>query len=242
MNVDDQRCFNVDSTLMCLLGYTLLFNIFTNDKFFFISKSDISNFADDNTISSCGKVLGDNLRSFKFDLAQLLKWFKVNSLKLNPGKFQFMILETNTDVKVNLFLNGYKIEKSHVVVLGITIDDNLTFKTHIENIFRTKKHKLHALQRIRRYLSTDKAKTLYNAFIRSQFCYAPLIWMFAGKLLISRVQKIHFRSLQVVHNTYCTTYDKLLSIRNGVSINQRCLRFFVTEVFKSVDNVNPNFM
>ena len=46
-----------------------------------------------------------------------------------------MILGTNTDVKVNLFLDGCKIKKSQdVTLLEITIDDNLSFKTHIENI------------------------------------------------------------------------------------------------------------
>ena len=35
----------------------LLFNIFTNDIFFFVEKSEICNFADNNTIYSCGKDL-----------------------------------------------------------------------------------------------------------------------------------------------------------------------------------------
>ena len=91
----------------------------------------------------------------------------------------------------------------------LRIDDKLSFKTHIENICRKAKYKLHSLQRRRKYLSTDKAKKLCNAFIDSQFYYAPSIWMFAGKLLISRVQKIDFRSLKVVHNTHDITYDKL---------------------------------
>ena len=154
-----------------------------------------------------------------------------------------MILETNNDIKVNLFLDVNKVEKSQeVVLLGINIDNKLSFKTHIENICRKAKHKLHALQRIGKYLSTDKAKTLCNAFINSQFHYLPLIWMFAGKLLISRVQKINFWSLQVVHNTYDTTYAELLSMNSDVSIHQRHLRFLVPEVFISVKKLNPHFM
>ena len=146
-------------------------------------------------------MLGDILHNLKFDLGHILKWFKANSLKPNSGKFQFMILGTNTDIKVSLFLDENKIEKSQeVVLLGITIDDKLNFKTHIENICRKAKYKLHTLQNIRKYLSTDKAKTLCNAITNSQFYYALLIWMFPGKLLISRARKIHFRSLQVVHN------------------------------------------
>ena len=46
-----------------------------------------------------------------------------------------MILRTNTDIKVNLFLDRDKFGKSpEVVVNGTTIDDKLSFKTHIENI------------------------------------------------------------------------------------------------------------
>ena len=89
-------------------------HIFTNDMLFFVSRSDICNFANDNTVSSCGEVIGNTLLNLKFDLGHILKWFKINSLKPNPGKFQFMIqhdLGTNTDIKVNLFLDGNKIEK-----------------------------------------------------------------------------------------------------------------------------------
>ena len=149
----------------------------------------------------------------------------------------------NTDIKVNLFLDGNKTKKSQeVVIFGLTLGDKLSFKMHIENNCRKAKDKLHAQQCIRKYLSTDKEKTFCNAFINSQFFYAPLIWMFAGKLLISRVQKIHFRSLQVVHNTYDTAYNELLSMNRDVSIHQRHLRFLVTEVFKSVNKLNPHFM
>ena len=88
-----------------------------------------------------------------------------------------MILGTNMDIKVNLFLDGNKIEIfQKVVLLRTTIDDKLNVKAQTESICRTVKYKLNTLQRIRKYLSTDIANC--NAFISSQFYYAPLIWMF----------------------------------------------------------------
>ena len=104
------------------------------------------------------------------------------------------------------------------------------------------KCKLCALQRIRNYLSTEKARLLATAFINSQFYYAPLIWMFAGKSLISKVQKIHFRILQVVYNTYEKSYNELLILNRDISIHQKHLHFLVREVYKSVNNLNPQFM
>ena len=44
----------------------LLFNIFINDILLFASKSGTFNFADDNTLSSCGRMLGNILHNLKF--------------------------------------------------------------------------------------------------------------------------------------------------------------------------------
>ena len=63
-----------------------------------------------------------------------------------------MILRTNTDIKVNLFLDRDKFGKSpEVVVNGTTIDDKLSFKTHIENIAEQQQKKLHAFRCITKY-------------------------------------------------------------------------------------------
>ena len=71
----------------------LLLNVFINDIFMFIEKTEVCNFADDNTIYDCGEDLSNILENLKHDLKILLKWFRINSLQANPEKFQFMILE-----------------------------------------------------------------------------------------------------------------------------------------------------
>ena len=43
----------------------LLFNVFINDWYFFALKSEICNYADDNTLHSCGQVLENVLCNFK---------------------------------------------------------------------------------------------------------------------------------------------------------------------------------
>ena len=87
----------------------------------------VDSFADDNAISSCGELLDDILHNVKLDLGYISKWLKVNSLKSSPCKFQFIILENNADVKINLFLDRNKGEKHQEFVLfTATIDDKLT--------------------------------------------------------------------------------------------------------------------
>ena len=50
----------------------LLFNIFINDLFFVIEKSDICNFVDDNTFYSCGVTCKTVLENLKHDASKLL--------------------------------------------------------------------------------------------------------------------------------------------------------------------------
>ena len=68
------------------------------------------------------------------------------------------------------------------------------------------------------------------------------MWMFAGKSQISKVQKINFRTLQVVYNTYEKSYNELLILNRDISIHQKHLHFLAKEVYKSVDNLHPQFM
>ena len=108
-------------------------------------------------------------------------------------------------------------ESRKVVLLCITTDNLLISNDHIDNLCRTANYKLYALHRIRKYLSLEKAKLLYNAFTNSQFSYAPLVWMFCRKKQYLKIQKIHRKALKVVYNSN-KNYDDLLRNNNEVSI------------------------
>ena len=107
----------------------LLFNIFINDIFFFVEKSETCNFADDNTVYSYGKDLA-KIKEYQIcTMKDILKWFRLNSLKSNPGKFQFMILGDKTCYKDILKINSTCVQSSdEVTLLGVMIDKNLTYK------------------------------------------------------------------------------------------------------------------
>ena len=64
-----------------------LFNIFINDLFFSIQKSEACNFADDNTLFCGDKNLDLVFLNLNSDLSNVMDWFKINSLRDDPGKF-----------------------------------------------------------------------------------------------------------------------------------------------------------
>ena len=91
-----------------------------------------------------------------------------------------------------------KIEESQkVVLLGLTIYNRSTFKDHVDMLCSTGNYKLHALRRIKKYLTLEKAKLIYNAFINSQFNYASVIWMFCRKKDYLKIAKIQYKALKL---------------------------------------------
>ena len=136
----------------------LLFDIFINDIFFFVKKSEICNFADVSTIYSCGKDLAKLKEDLICTMKNVLTWFMLNSLKANPGKFQFMILGDKTCYKHISKFNSICLQSSDdVTLLGVMIDKNLTFKKLVDNLVRKTLYKLHALRRIRKFLTIRKS-------------------------------------------------------------------------------------
>ena len=127
----------------------LLFNIFLNDMLWFVEKTDICNFADNNTIYSCAKSVNDVIENLQSDLKIALKLFKGNQMMANPGKFQFMILIKNT-INKSIVIDNKTIESSKSVkLLGLTIDNKLNFGIHIDNKCKVASAKMKGLGRIR---------------------------------------------------------------------------------------------
>ena len=75
----------------------------------------------------------------------------------------------------------YIFSKDKVVLLGIIIDNELTFEAHIDNLCKKASYKLWALQRIRKFLTVMQAKALASSFVNSQFNYCAIVWMFCSR-------------------------------------------------------------
>ena len=124
-------------------------------------------------------------------------------------------------------------------LLGITIDNKLNFDEHINNLCCNASYKLYALLGIRKYLTQDQGKLLYNAFINSQFSYTTIIWMFCRKNQYLKIQKIHRKALSIVFSGD-EGYDELLQMNN--EIHKKHLHGLICEVLKSLNNSNAAFM
>ena len=153
-----------------------------------------------------------------------------------------MILRKGSRLPVILKINNIKIRESQkVILLGFAIDNCLAFKDHIATLCRKASYKLHVLRRIRKYLTPDKAKVLYNAFINSLFSFASIICMFCRKTDYLKMEKIQYKAPKIVFNSN-ESFEDLLLHSNEVSIHQKQLRQLTTEIYKSLTDLSPEFI
>ena len=71
--------------------------------------------------------------------------------------------------------------------------------------------------------------------------YREIIWMFCLKQDYLKIEKIQYKALQIVYNSN-ELYEELLLRNNEVSVHQKQLGILATEVFKSLADINPNFI
>ena len=163
-------------------------------------------------------------------------------MKANPKKFQFMILGKGTRQTVILNINNIRIrEPQNVELLGLTIDNRLSFKDHISMLCCRANYKLHALRRIRKYLTLEKSKLPYNAFINNIFSYASITWMICRKQDYLEVETNSYKVLKIVYNSN-ECYEELPIRNNEVFIHQKQLFTLAPEIYKTLTDVNPDFM
>ena len=128
------------------------------------------------------------------------------------------------------------------MLLGITIDSNLTFENHINNICKRASQKLNAPARVAPYMNMQKKRIIMKSFVTSQFGYCPLIWMFHSRRLNNKINSIHERALRITYQDHISTFQELLNKDNSVSIHHRNLQALATEMFKIHRGLSPDIL
>ena len=95
------------------------------------------NDADDNTLSYSGQNLTDVVSTLEEDSKTLIAWFSNNKMQANPDKFKGIAIGKKSREQITSFNlgNNHTIKcDEEVKLLGVTIDFQLKFNSHISNI------------------------------------------------------------------------------------------------------------
>ena len=162
---------------------------------------------------------------------------------LNPDKCSFMLSGVDDELQTILVCGNETLKNSNQEkVLGVTTDNKLNFAKNLLNIAKNANIKFNALTRVQKYVTTDKKKRIFSSFIKSQFTYSPLIWMFCTKHSIGRINSIHERCLRLIQQNYASEFEVLLESANEKKVHQKCIELFMIDVYKYLNGLSPDIM
>ena len=99
-----------------------------------------------------------------------------------------------------------------ITLLGMEIDNSLTFNTHIGNLCKKAASQLNVLKRLSRFMGYNERRIIMQSFILSNFNYCALIWHFCSESNTAKIEKIQERALRLVLDDYISDYSTLLKL------------------------------
>ena len=129
------------------------------------TKSDLHNFADDNTIAVACKNLNNLLRTLEKESESALDWFRTNNMIANPDRFHAIINKRRKNTithKLKIYNNEIETIKS-VKLLDIEIDNQLSFNQHISKLYSKSAMQLNAICRSAKFMGNKDKIAMINS-------------------------------------------------------------------------------
>ena len=182
----------------------LLFSVYVNDLPLYL-RALCELFADDTTIHTSStdiNVVHDTLQN---SIHELVKWTEQNHMSLHPGKTTWMLVTTRQkrqNMTVSLpaiHMHNQVIEETTThKVLGVIIDNNLSWSPHITYICKVISSKVFQLSKVKHFLNFHARKLFFHTHIQACLDYGSTLWDSACVSTLKPLVSLHRRALKLI--------------------------------------------
>ena len=185
----------------------MLFIIYIND-FPNAVNLETTLFADDTALIKSD----ESLQALELNVNQNLKlandWFTANKLTLNVGKTKVMLFSHRIVTEpTNFTINNIKIEQvgeaykeKFTKFLGFHLDENLSWKYHIEEIRKKASSGAYILYATKNLLDTKNKLGIYHALVSSHLNYGISVWGDSKTSYIKKIETIQRKATRSIVN------------------------------------------
>jgi len=196
------------------------------------TESTCLQYADDTSLYRHCKVtdLQDCVARVEADLKSVSSWSQNNNLIFNQTKTK-TILFSSSQMKSwhnlsrpDLYSVGVRnkpLERTNIVkVLGVTLNENLTWHDHFESVIKSSYATLRSLRAIKRTAPDHLKKSLVEMLVLSKLDYGNALFYNAPNYLVRRLQTVQNAAVGYVTGKFAKTKDviglKWLPVRERI--------------------------
>ena len=229
----------------------LLFLIFINDLPLFLQSMStyVDLYADDTTIYYIDRDKSSLERQLQSSLDSLQKWCRQNGMVLNTDKTKVMLIMSRQkrtvfgNTTLSLQYNDIDIcMTSCDKILGIHVDNNLTWQNHFSFLSKKISSYLWLLSKIRTYLSTKHRLLFYNAYIKPHFDYCSTIWSNSSNTNIYKETKLQRRACKMILGHEYNDLNGALEKIDMLSFDQSIFLSKAKIMYKVHNNLVPSYL
>ena len=202
-------------------------------------------YADDTTLYCSIDKLNSNNRNdiINEHLNKVGEWMKSNKLVLNSRKTKYMLFHKHNKVVPNLDLNinGSTIDQvSTFKFLGLHINSQLTWQTHINEISKRISRVIGLLYKMQNILPKNILLSLYNTLILPHINYCILSWGKESDSILL-LQKRAIRAIASAgYRAHSEPLFKIYNVLKVTDIYQQRLLIFYYKILNMVISANFN--
>jgi hypothetical protein len=156
------------------------------------------------------------------ELGEVSNWFKANKLSINASKTNYMLLGTpqmvskkdkstndhSTKPEIGITLDDTKLERvEKTKFLGVTIDENLSWKCHIDGISKTISRNIGIINKLKHFIPERILYSLYCTLIIPYVNYGILIWGNTCKTYLEKILKLQKWALRCISNSHYRSHS-----------------------------------
>ena len=177
----------------------LLFILYINDLPKVAEDANAYLFADDTAISIVSKDSQELQVKIDEIFPKISNWFNANQLSLNTSKTHYQIFSKRSEDDLNVKINGCNISRQFTVkYLGVYIDENLKWNTHIDKLICTISRNIGVIGRAKPYLSSNQLYLLYSSLVLPYISYCAAVWGANYSTSTSRIVKLQKRAIRII--------------------------------------------
>lgn len=207
----------------------ILFSLYINELPSLCKNCDTLMYADDTVILAYGKSAEEVASKLTEAVSWISIWLEQSCLQLNISKTVTMFFsKNNINIEPEIFISGERLQVvTEYKYLGLYIDSNLNFKTHIKKVSNRIKFSLANFRFIRDFMSTEAAKLYFFSMILSHITYCLISWSNTHSTTIKPLERLYKQALKILdkkpyHYHHCSilrkyqllTWDNLIKFKN----------------------------
>ena len=205
----------------------LLFILYVND---IVNTSNVFKFilfADDTTILYSHADIKSQIAIINRELLEVSNWFQANKLSVNASKTNFMLLGTpqmtcrgdnaGCDNHLEIVLDGTKLDRVKTTkFLGVIIDENMTWKHHIDGISKTISRNIGVMNKLKHFVPERILYSLYCSLVLPYINYAILVWGNTCKSYLDKLLKLQKWALRTISNSHYRSHSSPLFAKYNI--------------------------